>query len=141
MLLTTVLAAGPAISQNRTGAPLPNKPELGTIGERINANTIAVVSGNVNGTYLSIAYDLLNALKFDGFDTWTPDLIDGDLPDGISVVVIVGADWFSRSDAVRCEPTTTVPPTTTSTSLPPVGAVVTTLLPQDVPTTTTPVGC
>ena len=58
VFLASVLAAGPAISQNRTGAPVPNKPELGTLGERINANTIAVVSGNVNGTYLSIAYDL-----------------------------------------------------------------------------------
>ena len=58
VFLASVLAAGPAISQNRTGAPVPNKPELGMLGERINANTIAVVSGNVNGTYLSIAYDL-----------------------------------------------------------------------------------
>jgi uncharacterized protein len=58
VFLASLLAAGPAISQNRTGAPVPNKPDLGTLGERINANTIAVVSGNVNGTYLSIAYDL-----------------------------------------------------------------------------------
>ena len=65
VLLTSLLAAGPAISQNRTGAPVPNKPELGTLGERINANTIAVVSGNVNGTYLSIAYDL-SAVLDDG---------------------------------------------------------------------------
>ena len=26
--------------------------------ERINANTVAIISGNINGTYLSIAYDL-----------------------------------------------------------------------------------
>lgn len=58
VFLTSLLAAGPAVSQNRSGAPVPNKPELGTLGERINANTIAVISGNVNGTYLSIAYDL-----------------------------------------------------------------------------------
>jgi uncharacterized protein len=38
--------------------PMPDKPNLGTIGERLNANTIAIVSGNPNGTYLSIAYDL-----------------------------------------------------------------------------------
>jgi TRAP transporter TAXI family solute receptor len=57
-VLLTTLMAGPALAQNRTGAAVPNKPDLGTIGERINANTIAVVSGNVNGTYLSIAYDL-----------------------------------------------------------------------------------
>ena len=37
---------------------MPNKPELGSAGERLNANTIAIVSGNLNATYLSIAYDL-----------------------------------------------------------------------------------
>jgi TRAP transporter TAXI family solute receptor len=58
VLLMTLMAAGPALAQNRSGAAVPNKPELGTIGERINANTIAIVSGNMNGTYLSIAYDL-----------------------------------------------------------------------------------
>ena len=58
VLLTTLMAAGPALAQNRPGAAVPNKPELGAIGERINANTIAIVSGNMNGTYLSIAYDL-----------------------------------------------------------------------------------
>jgi TRAP transporter TAXI family solute receptor len=52
-------ATDPAFSQSsRTGAPVPNKPELGSAGERLNANTIAIVSGNLNGTYLSIAYDL-----------------------------------------------------------------------------------
>jgi TRAP-type uncharacterized transport system substrate-binding protein len=58
VLLTTLMAAGPALAQNRFGAAVPNKPDLGTIGERLNANTIAIVSGNMNGTYLSIAYDL-----------------------------------------------------------------------------------
>src|SRR5205814_6284291 len=42
----------------RIGAPVPNKPRLGTLGERVNANTIAIVSGNLNATYLTIAYDL-----------------------------------------------------------------------------------
>jgi TRAP transporter TAXI family solute receptor len=38
--------------------PLPDKPNLGSIGERINSNTISIVSGNINATYLSIAYDM-----------------------------------------------------------------------------------
>ena len=42
----------------RSGTPMPNKPELGSAGERLNANTIAIVSGNLNATYLTIAYDL-----------------------------------------------------------------------------------
>lgn len=54
-----------AQAQRRSGAPLPNKPQLGTIGERLNANTIAIVSGNPNATYMSIAYDL-SAVLDDG---------------------------------------------------------------------------
>ena len=42
----------------RGGTPMPNKPDLGATGERLNANTIAIVSGNLNATYLTIAYDL-----------------------------------------------------------------------------------
>jgi TRAP transporter TAXI family solute receptor len=48
-----------------SGAPLPNKPALGTIGERLNSNTIAIVSGNLNATYVTIAYDL-SAVLDDG---------------------------------------------------------------------------
>jgi len=48
-----------------SGAPLPNKPQLGTLGERINANTIAIVSGNPNATYMTIAYDM-SAVLDDG---------------------------------------------------------------------------
>ncbi len=57
----------PAFAQNRSGPPLPNKPQLGSLGERINANTIAIVSGNVNATYLTIAYDM-SAVLDDGDD-------------------------------------------------------------------------
>ena len=42
--------------------PLPDKPYLGTIGERLNGNTIAIVSGNSNATYLTIAYDMSDVL-------------------------------------------------------------------------------
>jgi TRAP transporter TAXI family solute receptor len=50
----------------RAGAkPIPDKPNLGSLGERLNANTIAIVSGNPNATYLTIAYDL-SAVLDDG---------------------------------------------------------------------------
>ena len=42
--------------------PIPDKPGLGTLGERLNTNTIAIVSGNPNATYLTIAYDLSDVL-------------------------------------------------------------------------------
>jgi uncharacterized protein len=49
------------------GRPIPDKPNLGTLGERLNTNTIAIVSGNPNATYLTIAYDLSDVLD-DGDD-------------------------------------------------------------------------
>ncbi len=59
-LLGFLITSPDAISQTRwrSGAPVPDKPELGSAGERLNANTIAIISGNLNATYLSIAYDL-----------------------------------------------------------------------------------
>jgi TRAP transporter TAXI family solute receptor len=42
--------------------PVPDKPNLGTLGERLNTNTVAIVSGNPNATYLTIAYDLSDVL-------------------------------------------------------------------------------
>jgi len=38
---------------------------VGSVGERINSNTIAVISGNLNATYVTIAYDL-SAVLDDG---------------------------------------------------------------------------
>ncbi|MEA2870200.1 MAG: uncharacterized protein QOH67_176 [Hyphomicrobiales bacterium] len=61
-----MLAAEPAQSQ-RSGAPMPNKPALGSLGERINANTLAIVSGNPNATYMTVAYDM-SAVLDDGDD-------------------------------------------------------------------------
>ena len=68
MVATTLTAAvslqfGPA--GRASGLPIPDKPNLGSLGERLNADTIAIVSGNPNATYLSIAYDL-SAVLDDG---------------------------------------------------------------------------
>jgi TRAP-type uncharacterized transport system substrate-binding protein len=65
-LVAVVLAAAVSISPSdaqqpraRPGlVPIPEKPQLGTLGERINTNTIAIVSGNINAAWLTIAYDL-----------------------------------------------------------------------------------
>src|ERR1041385_8296879 len=67
VLLTVVCAAMLAneAQAQRTGTPVPNKPQLGTLGERVNANTIAIVSGNPNATYMTIAYDM-SAVLDDG---------------------------------------------------------------------------
>src|SRR5215207_5615296 len=73
VLVAAVLAA--AFSNSITHAqqrgpgpgsrPIPDKPNLGAVGDRINSNTIAIVSGNINATYLTIAYDL-SAVLDDG---------------------------------------------------------------------------
>ena len=63
-LLAALLISNQVFAQ-RNGTPLPNKPQLGIIGERINSNTIAVISGNLNATYVTIAYDL-SAVLDDG---------------------------------------------------------------------------
>jgi hypothetical protein len=54
----------------RAGAqPIPDKPSLGALGERLNANTIAIVSGNLNATYLS-----KSAIMTDAGSTSQPSL-------------------------------------------------------------------
>jgi TRAP transporter TAXI family solute receptor len=63
-MVFAALSSEPAQAQ-RSGPPVPDKPQLGSLGERINANTIAVISGNLNATYVTIAYDL-SAVLDDG---------------------------------------------------------------------------
>ena len=67
-LALTVAVSLQFVPSERAGRrPIPDKPNLGALGERLNANTVAIVSGNPNATYLSIAYDLSDVLD-DGDD-------------------------------------------------------------------------
>lgn len=67
--LAAVMLVSPGHAERRRvfdgNAPIPDKPELGSIGAQINANTIAIVSGNINAAWLTIAYDL-SAVLDDG---------------------------------------------------------------------------
>ena len=64
--IAVAFSISPIWAQSGKGSPpIPDKPNLGSVGERINANTIAIVSGNLNATYLTIAYDL-SAVLDDG---------------------------------------------------------------------------
>ncbi len=78
ILISGVLAAGiwmsPSYAQQKRhdvapvvdgNAPIPDKPALGSFGAQLNANTIAIVSGNINAAWLTIAYDL-SAVLDDG---------------------------------------------------------------------------
>jgi TRAP-type uncharacterized transport system substrate-binding protein len=61
VVLSAAVSISPSDAQQRARpglAPLPDKPSLGTLGERINTNTIAIVSGNINSAWLTNAYDL-----------------------------------------------------------------------------------
>jgi hypothetical protein len=101
-------------------------PRYGLPATRLVSQTMVMPTG----ADVSTAYDVLGLFDIGGFDTWTPDLISEGLPDGISVVVVVGTDWFDRSagDTVPpCVPDTEVP---ASTASPNVGEPVTTLPPQ-----------
>lgn len=71
-VLAMAISASPGYAQKHRdpalvdgNAPVPEKPQLGSIGAQINANTIAIVSGNINAAWLTIAYDL-SAVLDDG---------------------------------------------------------------------------
>ena len=67
--LAAAISISPSFAQKKRvfdgNAPLPDKQDLGPIGAQINANTIAIVSGNINAAWLTLAYDL-SAVLDDG---------------------------------------------------------------------------
>jgi TRAP-type uncharacterized transport system substrate-binding protein len=70
VVCAVVLSISPSDAQkarHRGNEPIPDKPQLGPLGAQINSNTIAVVSGNINAAWLTIAYDL-SAVLDDGND-------------------------------------------------------------------------
>ena len=62
-LCAAVLFNQQSVARQRSVSPAPSVPQLDSFGERVNANTIAIISGNPNGTYLAIAYDLSAVLN------------------------------------------------------------------------------
>jgi TRAP transporter TAXI family solute receptor len=57
-----VLCAAVGFSQVGSAQVAPNRPQPNNVSDRINANTIALISGNPNGTYMAVAYDLSDVL-------------------------------------------------------------------------------
>jgi len=66
VLAATMVVAAFSISatyaQNARNRWFPEKQNFGGIGERVNGNTVTIVSGNPDGTYLPIALDLAAVL-------------------------------------------------------------------------------
>jgi TRAP transporter TAXI family solute receptor len=65
VLFTAILAASLWTASASAENLRRSQETLDTIGTRINSNTVSIVSGNLNGTYLTIAYDL-SAVLDDG---------------------------------------------------------------------------
>jgi hypothetical protein len=53
-VLAVAFSFSPIRAQPAGRLPMPDKPNLGSLGERINANTIAIVSGNLNASDLTV---------------------------------------------------------------------------------------
>jgi len=62
VVLTAAMSLQFGFTERAGARPIPDKPNLGSLGERLNANTIAIIAGNPNATYLTIAYDLSDVL-------------------------------------------------------------------------------
>jgi uncharacterized protein len=62
-LCAAVLFNQQSVARQCSVSPALSVPQLDGFGERVNANTIAIISGNPNGTYLAIAYDLSAVLN------------------------------------------------------------------------------
>ncbi|HUD88031.1 MAG TPA: TAXI family TRAP transporter solute-binding subunit [Xanthobacteraceae bacterium] len=62
LALTAGFSQQSGLASHPGARPIPDKPNLSPLGERLNTNTIAIVSGNPNATYLNIAYDLSDVL-------------------------------------------------------------------------------
>jgi TRAP transporter TAXI family solute receptor len=62
VVLIVVLSIQFGFAERAGIRPIPDKPNLGSLGERLNANTVSIVSGNPNATYLTVAYDMSDVL-------------------------------------------------------------------------------
>ena len=62
IFLAAVLSVQFGFAERAGPRPVPDKPNLGSLGERLNANTVSIVSGNPNATYLTVAYDMSDVL-------------------------------------------------------------------------------
>ncbi len=87
-------AAGPQGPQVKRGPPVPLPPGgQAAITEKINQNTVTVISGNPNGTYLYLAYDL-SAVLDDGNELRVLPIIGkGGYQNLIDVLHLRGVDF------------------------------------------------
>lgn len=79
--LATSLMQGATLAQEQKRSPLTKSAAQQALSERLNQNTVTVISGNPNGTYLFFAYDM-SAVLDDG--------------DNLRVLPVVGKGAFQN---------------------------------------------
>ncbi|HEX6611885.1 MAG TPA: TAXI family TRAP transporter solute-binding subunit [Hyphomicrobiaceae bacterium] len=79
--LATSLMPGATLAQEPKRTPLTRSPAQQALSDRLNQNTVTVISGNPNGTYLFFAYDM-SAVLDDG--------------DNLRVLPVVGKGAFQN---------------------------------------------
>jgi uncharacterized protein len=84
-------APTPAAAQGRQPAAPPADPLVG-IADRMNANTVALVSGALGGTYLNVAYDLATVLNNGDAFRVMPMVSNGTLQNFRDVRFLKGVD-------------------------------------------------
>jgi len=81
VLPTALISLQCTSPEERAGArPIPDKPNLGSRGERLNANAVATVFGKFNTIYSSIAYDMTDVSEDGDNFRISPDYQRGRLP-------------------------------------------------------------
>jgi uncharacterized protein len=88
-----------ALAAFALGAPAQQTPAARhvAITEKLNQNTVTVISGNPNGAYLYLAYDM-SAVLDDGNELRVlPVIGKGGYQNVLDVLHLRGVDWASRS--------------------------------------------
>jgi hypothetical protein len=83
-------ASGGAISVVDVAARLGVSPRYAAVATRTIDETLVMPVG----PDVVAAFALLEFAGIGGFDTWTPDLLAEPVPDGVTVVLVVGRDGF-----------------------------------------------
>ena len=100
-------ATGGLDVRGELAARLGTTPRLELPATRVVAETTVMPTGSD----VAAAYQVLGLVGVSNFGSWTPDLIAGDMPDGVTAVVVLGADWPDRvvPSEGSCAPVTTLP--------------------------------
>ncbi len=81
-------ASGGVASMSEVASQLGVTPRFAMVATRSVDDTMVMPLG----VDVTAAFALLERFGVGGFDTWTPDLVTGAVPDGVTAVLVVGTD-------------------------------------------------